>query len=64
MSTNTAVPENNIAAGAENSRDRIIIRTSIIGILANVGLDLARKIKAMYPDYTVQAVIDADFSET
>ena len=64
MSTNTAVPENNIAAGAESSRDRIIIRTSIIGILANVGLDLARKIKAMYPDYTVQAVIDADFSET
>ncbi len=64
MGTNNKTTDSNIPAGAESSRDRIIIRTSIIGILANVGLDLARKIKAMYPDYTVQAVIDTDFSET
>ena len=58
MSTNTAVPENNIAAGAENSRDRIIIRTSIIGILANVGL-AAFKAAVGLLSHSIAVVLDA-----
>ncbi|MBO4864839.1 MAG: hypothetical protein J5517_10780 [Eubacterium sp.] len=43
----------------EISRDRVIVRTSIIGIIANVFLAAFKA----FPEYDIHIAVDIDFSE-